>query len=93
MRVARVVIKKLELQTQSLRTILKDLKGFKTKIEVSHLEKRHVVLSSYCPFLHQSQKASERSGEDGFVVSCSASIRNIDFRPGWNKALGDCGTN
>lgn len=46
----RAVIKACELQTQPLGIILKDLKGFKTKIVVSHVEKRRVVLSSYCPF-------------------------------------------
>lgn len=91
--VATTVIVELELYTQSLGIILKDFKVSKTKTVVSHLEKRYIVHSSYCPSCQQSQKASKRSGENGCAVSCSASIRNIDFRPGWNKALGDYGTN
>lgn len=39
---------------------LKDFKGFnQTKTGLSHREERYVVLSSYCPCLHQSESELE----------------------------------
>lgn len=45
------------------------------------------------PSWRLSQAESEAGGGGGMDALRSASIRNIDLRPRWNKALGDCGTN
>lgn len=73
------------------------LAGSKPDFEVFRTETRGAVINGgtrWCsPPWYLSQAENEARGGARMDALCSASIRNIDLRPRWSKAWGDCGTN